>query len=177
MRGEVRQPELLRVVGFENDGHDVWVPFGCWVCFGFDEDTKKPGLVGAGLFRVGDQLIPVPSAGIVGGRVLGDDAGHLAVLVGQTFAHEPARESRHRDTFSLGLVVEPRDQVAIEPGRVSTGRAPSWSPSVEVDLPWGRGHAAAGWRLMTIIAGPGALPALRGSRKSVNVGRLTLVMR
>jgi hypothetical protein len=46
MRGVIRQAELLRVVGFEGDGHDVWVPFG-FLVFWF-LDTKKPGLGEAG---------------------------------------------------------------------------------------------------------------------------------
>ncbi len=124
-------------------GHDpdCGFPFG----FGFGVRTRKsPALRGAGFLRVGEMIrLFLPSAGIDGGRLLGDDATGLAVLAGQAFADETTRESRHRNAFSLGLVVEPRDQVVFEPGRVSPGESHGESPSVEVNC-WGRPWSPSG---------------------------------
>lgn len=112
----------LRVVGFENGGHDVGLPFNFWFrfCFWF-EDTKKPGRGGAGLVRVGEVILyffrpPRSSAG-------GSSATTLVVLGGggQTFvarAGSPEPSSGH---VQLGVVVGPLNQFAIEPGRVVTG--------------------------------------------------------
>src|SRR5258707_14293634 len=58
------------------------------------------------------------SARIDCGRLLRDDAAGRAVDVGQTLADQTTRKCGHRDTLRPGLVVEPRDEIVVEPGRV-----------------------------------------------------------
>jgi hypothetical protein len=78
--------------------------FGCGV-----KTRKSPAVMG----RVRSMSVVIqsvfPSARIVGGRLLGDDAAGRAVLVDQALANQTTRERGHWDTFRPGLVVKPRD--------------------------------------------------------------------
>ncbi len=46
-------------------------------------------------------------------ELLGDDVAGRAMLIGQALADQTTRQGGHRDAFGPGLVVEPRDPVAV----------------------------------------------------------------